>query len=96
MHYITVWDVLKAVHTGLRTPIRQADYDRLGTGSRHQNRVRKAYEDRYKMQRRNPAAYEEEKMGGVKRVDFLVEYVRFMGLVPHNVEMGEFMLHTES
>lgn len=90
MYYVTVWDVLKAIHSSLRTPITPGEYDRLGRGSKYQNRVKKAYEGRY----RSSAAYQEEKMNGVRRVDFLVEYVKFMGLVPYNAEKGEFMLRT--
>ncbi|KXN82301.1 hypothetical protein AN958_02733 [Leucoagaricus sp. SymC.cos] len=93
VYYVTVWDVLNAIHTSMRASINQRDYDELG--SKHQNRVRKAYEDRYRMYPRGSSAYEEGKMGGVRRVDFLVDFVKFMGLTPHNVEKGEYMLHTD-
>lgn len=94
MHYVTVWDVLNAIHITLRARIEQREYDGLGSGGRYQSRVKKAYEDRYRMQPRGSSAYQEEKMGGVRRIDFLVEYVKFMGLTPHNVEKGEYTLHT--
>lgn len=94
MQYVTVWDVLNAIHSSLRETIRQQDYDNLGHGSQHQNRVKHAYESRYRLHPRNSPGYQTEKMGGVRRIDFLVEYVKFMGLTPHNVESGEYTLHT--
>jgi hypothetical protein len=95
VRYVTVWDVLSAIHTSLRAGIEHREYNGLGDGSRHQDRVRKAYEDRYRMQPRGSSAYQEEKLGGVRKVDFLVEYVKFMGLTPHNVGRGEYTLHTD-
>lgn len=94
MQYVTVWDVLNAIHFSLRETIHQQDYDNLGHGSQHQNRVKHAYESRYRLHPRNSPGHEAEKMGGVRRVDFLVEYVKFMGLTPHNVESREYTLHT--
>lgn len=95
MSYVTVWDVLKTVHASLRANVSQTEYDRAGRSGSYQERVRRAYEARYRSIR-DRSANKEEKMGGVRRVDFLVEYVRFIGLVPHNLEKGEFMLHTEN
>jgi hypothetical protein len=95
-YYVTVWDVLSAVHSSLRKSVHQAEYDRLGRGSPYENRVRKAYHGRYTMYPHHSSAYQEEKMGGVRRVDFLAEYVKFMGLVPRDMRSGEFTLHTES
>ncbi|KAF7763692.1 hypothetical protein Agabi119p4_8229 [Agaricus bisporus var. burnettii] len=96
MHYVTVWDVLSAVHMTLRKSVNQAEYDALGRGSSYENRVRKAYHDRYSMYPRHSPAYEEEKMGGVKRIDYLAEHVRFMGMVPRDMKSGEFTLRTGS
>ena len=94
MQYVTVWDVLNAVHSSLRETIRQQDYDDLGNGSKHQSRVKHAYETRYGLHPRSSPGYQSEKMSGVRRIDFLVEYVKFMGLTPYNVEKGEYTLHT--
>ena len=91
---MTVWDVLNAIHSSLRETIRQEDYDNLGHGSQHQNRVKHAYESRYRLHPRSSPGYQTEKMGGIRRIDFLVEYVKFMGLTPHNEESGEYTLHT--
>ncbi|KAF9440741.1 hypothetical protein P691DRAFT_613556, partial [Macrolepiota fuliginosa MF-IS2] len=71
-----VWDVLKAIHSSLRTQITPGEFEALGAGSKYQRRVKKAYETRYRSSR---TSYE-EKMGGVRRVDYLVEFVKFMGL----------------
>lgn len=95
-HYVTVWDVLSAVHETLRKSVNQAEYDQLGRGSSYENRVRKAYHDRYAMFPHRSSAYQAEKMGGVRRVDFLAEHVKFMGLVPRGANSGEFMLRTEN
>ncbi|KAF5356876.1 hypothetical protein D9756_006854 [Leucocoprinus leucothites] len=95
MHYVTVWDVLNAIHFSLRAKISQRDYEGLGNESRHQHRVKKAYEHRYGLHQRGSSGYQAEKMGGVRRVDFLVEYVKFMGLTLHNADKGEYTLHTD-
>ncbi|KAJ3569807.1 hypothetical protein NP233_g4805 [Leucocoprinus birnbaumii] len=95
MHFVTVWDVLNAIHSSLRATISQRDYESLGKGSKHQSRVTKAYERRYGLQQRGSSSYQAEKMGGLRRVDYLVGFVKFMGLTPYKVEKGEYMLHTE-
>ncbi|KAF9449809.1 hypothetical protein P691DRAFT_811875 [Macrolepiota fuliginosa MF-IS2] len=87
--YVTVWDILKAIHSSLWTTITPGEFDALGTGSEYQRRVTRAYETRY---RSSHTSYE-EKMGGVRRVDYLVEFVYFMGLVAHD---GAFVLRTSN
>ena len=79
--YITILDVLQSIHTHLRTPVTSTEYHTFAsTSQRVMRRVNLAYEKRYNMLA--PGDREREKKRGVRRVDFLMEHVRFVGLVP--------------
>ncbi|KAG6811514.1 hypothetical protein H0H92_007068 [Tricholoma furcatifolium] len=75
--YVTVEDILDQVYHMLRTHIEPHDYYSLPNG-KDKRRVTAAYEERY---RRIPGSrdYEDEKRGGVRRVDFLAGQTKFLG-----------------
>ena len=70
---ITILDLLYAVHTTLLTPITPEEWESLGTGSRAQQRVTRAYERRCT---RMGGGWE----GGVRRIDWLGEKTRLVGV----------------
>ncbi|KAF8879378.1 hypothetical protein BD779DRAFT_1423818, partial [Infundibulicybe gibba] len=76
----TVSDVLQGIHNSLRTNLSASEYDALPT-HQHQRRATAAYEARYRRVR-GTRAYDEEKRGGLKRVDYLMDNTRFAGLTP--------------
>ena len=79
--YITFRDFFGCLYYTLRKQVKQAEYDQIKSGH-HQSLVDNAYKRRYK---RIPDydQYEAELQGGVRRVDFLGEYVHFAGLSPN-------------
>ncbi|KZT69107.1 hypothetical protein DAEQUDRAFT_738239 [Daedalea quercina L-15889] len=70
---ITNLDVLYAVHTTLMTPVTPEEWAALGSGSRAQHKVAKAYERRCT---RMGGGWE----AGVRRVDWLGEKTRLVGV----------------
>ncbi|PFH49078.1 hypothetical protein AMATHDRAFT_5224 [Amanita thiersii Skay4041] len=76
--FITVADVLNAIYENLRTNITGAEFAALPT-EKDMARATSAYKQRYRRQR-DSRAYEEEKKKGMKRVDFLMGFTRFMGI----------------
>ncbi|KAF7791718.1 hypothetical protein EIP86_002742 [Pleurotus ostreatoroseus] len=70
---ITNLDLLYAVHTTLLTPVTPEEWESLGHGSRAQQKVTKAYERRCT---RMGGGWE----GGVRRIDWLGEKTRFVGV----------------
>jgi hypothetical protein len=75
--YVTVNDVLTTIYHSLRTNVSSSEY--RATSKKDAEKVRKAYEMRYKRLRdRNAHLF--EKQQGIKRVDFLNRHTRFMGL----------------
>lgn len=78
---VTAQDVFSELYRALRTPITSQEYQALLPSDRERRRVAAAYEDRYKhMHVRGEKEYEDEKRGGVRRVDFLMGKTRFRGL----------------
>ncbi|KAJ7442593.1 hypothetical protein B0H11DRAFT_1658476, partial [Mycena galericulata] len=78
--YVSVSDVLATLYRALRTNVTAAEFNALGTQKR-MRRVTAAYEHRY-MRLEGHHGYTEEKVQGVKRVDFLTGFTRFRGLSP--------------
>ncbi|KAF8621711.1 hypothetical protein AX15_007572 [Amanita polypyramis BW_CC] len=76
--YITIRDILTELYTSLRVPIVHAEYAMLPS-ERARERAGKAYKRRYR-RLQDERAYEEEKIAGLRRVDFLMECTRFAGL----------------
>lgn len=76
--YVTLEDVFISIYRNLRTNITGAEFH-LFSKQDDQRRATRAYEKRYR-RLRNTRAYEEEKRGGMKRVDFLMGHTKFLGL----------------
>ncbi|PPQ86203.1 hypothetical protein CVT25_006907 [Psilocybe cyanescens] len=76
--YITLEDVFNSIHRSLRTNITQSEFSSFPSEG-DQRRATRAYEQRYRRQR-STRHYEEEKRGGMKRVDFLMGRSRFFGI----------------
>ena len=73
--YVTLEDLFDSVYRSLRTNITPDEFNSLP----HQNdqkRATRAYEQRYR-RFRNISAHDEEKRGGMKRIDFLMGRTRF-------------------
>jgi hypothetical protein len=75
--YVTLGDVLDTLFRTLRINLAQPDFQSLSDKDRR--RATRAYEDRYR-RLRSSRMHEEEKRGGMKRVDFLLGHTRFVGL----------------
>ncbi|KAJ7473164.1 hypothetical protein B0H11DRAFT_1658292, partial [Mycena galericulata] len=75
--YVTILDVLITLYHALRTNVTAAEFNALGTQNR-MRRVTAAYEHRY-LRLEGHHGYTEEKVHGVKRVDFLMGFTRFRG-----------------
>jgi hypothetical protein len=78
--YITFRDFFGCLYYNLRRQVKQAEYDQVKS-VRHQAHIDNAYKRRYK-RIADYDQYEKELQGGVRRVDFLGEYVQFSGLSP--------------
>jgi len=76
--YVTVLDLIDTLHRSLRTTVSAAEYQGLPT-DKARTRVALAYQERYRALEGHHG-YDEEKMGGLKRIDFLMEYTKFLGL----------------
>lgn len=77
--YVTLEDVFDSIYRNLRMNITGAEFN-LFSNQDDQRRATRAYEKRYRRRQRNTRAYEEEKRGGMKRVDFLMGHTKFLGL----------------
>ncbi|EDR00405.1 uncharacterized protein LACBIDRAFT_295783 [Laccaria bicolor S238N-H82] len=75
--YVTVGDVLEGVYNALQKNITPGEYSSLS--SHNKRRAAQAYEQRYR-RHRSSQAYDLEKRGGMKRVDFLMGRTKFWGL----------------
>ena len=89
--YVTLEDVFISIYLNLRTNITGAEFNLF---SKHddQRRATRAYEKRYR-RLRNTRAYEEEKRGGMKRVDFLMGHTQYLGLSNNPRYPEEWQLH---
>ncbi|KAF9460205.1 hypothetical protein BDZ94DRAFT_1139093, partial [Collybia nuda] len=76
--FVTVYDVFDAIYYTLRKNITPNEYHSLPT-QKDKHHVNTAYEQRYR-RIRSSREYQDEKSGGVRRVDFLMDHTRFMGL----------------
>jgi hypothetical protein len=73
--YVTVEDLFHSVYYSLRTNITTHEFDLL-PHQMDRKRATRAYEQRYRRFRSN-SAHDEEKRGGMKRIDFLMGRTRF-------------------
>jgi hypothetical protein len=89
--YITFRDLFGCLYYNLRKQVTQAEYDQLKS-PRHQAHIDSAYKRRYK-RIADYDQYEKELQGGVRRVDFLGEYVQFAGLSPSPNGKSKWTLH---
>ncbi|KAF8879388.1 hypothetical protein BD779DRAFT_1552097 [Infundibulicybe gibba] len=88
---ITVSDVLQGIYSALRTNLSASDFYALPT-HKDQRRATAAYEARYRRMR-GTRAYDEEKRGGLKRVDYLMDNTRFAGLTASHRGSESFTMH---
>jgi hypothetical protein len=85
-HPITILDILWAIHNSLNVPATQQEWDSLGSGSKTQKRISRAYEDRC---RRLNGGWE----AGVKRGDWLGSRTILAGIeVLHDGSTNEYHL----
>ena len=84
--YITLQDILTSIYSNLRTNITPTEFQLLPS-QHHRSRATRAYEQRYRRLRRQlPSEYhhdkasESEKRAGMKRVDFLMSHIKFLGI----------------
>lgn len=75
--YVTFGDVMDSLYRALQKNITPAEFGSLS--SHDGRRATQAYEQRYRRHRSNQA-YDQEKRGGMKRVDFLMGKTKFWGL----------------
>jgi len=74
--YVTLGDVFGTLYHNLRVNITEPEFNSLAD----KRKPTQAYEERYR-RLRSRRAYEEEKRGGMKRVDLLKRHTRFLALV---------------
>lgn len=84
--FVTVEDVFNTLHRALRLAVTPAEYENLPSRE-VQSKVDAAYMNRYeRIGVKGCKAYEDEKIKGVKRIDFLLGKNRFFGLERTAVE----------
>ena len=88
--YVTIEDVFYSIYHTLRTNITIAEFNLLSKQN-DQRRAARAYEKRYRRLRNNKA-YENEKRGGMKRVDFLMGHTKFIGISNTSYRPDEWQL----
>lgn len=76
--YVTLKDALQAIYTQLRINLGPKDFARLSSRSEQKEAV-SAYGRRY-TRHKSQEMYDQEKNGGMKRVDFLGRNATFLGL----------------
>jgi hypothetical protein len=80
--YITLQDVFSSIHSALRTNITPTEFQLLPS-NHHRKRATHAYQQRYRRLRHrtnSDKASEWEKHAGMKRVDFLMDHTKFLGI----------------
>jgi hypothetical protein len=88
--FVSVSDVLEAIYHGLRHLFTEHEYLHLSRGE--QKAIRASYKRRYgRIPERRHA--EKERLGGLKRVDFLMGRTRFLGLSPSTDGPDVWVLH---
>ncbi|KAJ7174968.1 hypothetical protein C8R43DRAFT_943244 [Mycena crocata] len=78
--YVTVSDLLHALYRSLRTRVTPMEFETLGS-SKLMRKVSAAYTRRYE-RLRGHRGYTEEKMHGVRRIDFLMGFTMIQGISP--------------
>ena len=73
--YVTLGDVFDLIYRNL-----SAEFNLFSQSRMTKRRATRAYEKRYRQPRNNTRAYEEEKRGKMKRVDFLMGHIKFLEL----------------
>lgn len=76
--FVTVGDVFSCIYRSLRTNITTMEFNSF-PNQREQVRATRAYEQRYRRFRQT-YGHDEEKRGGMKRIDFLMGHTRFHGI----------------
>jgi hypothetical protein len=89
--FVTVEDVLSSIYRSLRTNLTSSEFN-MFRSPHDQRRATRAYEERYR-RHRSVRIYEEEKRGGMKRVDFLMGHTRFLGISNSGRRLEEWQLH---
>ena len=89
--YVTVEDVFDSIYRTLRTNITGTEFNLLSKQD-DQRRATRTYEKRYRRLRANTVAYDAEKRGGMKRVDFLMGHTKFLGLSSSSHRPDEWQL----
>ncbi|KAG6860027.1 hypothetical protein C0995_000312 [Termitomyces sp. Mi166 len=90
--FVSVDDVLEQLHAMLCMNISAEEFHLLPSDT-DRYRVTVAYEQRYR-RIRGSRKYEDEKSGGVRRIDFLMGHIKFMGLSPSATWPDAWVLHT--
>ena len=88
--YVTLEDVFDSIYRNLRTNITAAEFN-LFQRHEDQRRATRAYEKRYR-RLYNTRAYETEKRGGMKRIDFFMGHTKFLGLFNSSHRPDEWQL----
>ena len=76
--YVTLQDIFDSLYRNLRTNITSDEFNLFSTKDDQRGATR-AYHNRYR-RFRNTNAYEKEKRGGMKRVDFLMGHTKLLGI----------------
>ena len=76
--YFSPRDILSSIYRSLHTNLTPSEFNTFQTPT-DQRCATRAYEHRYRWQR-SFRVYEEEKRGGMKRVNFLMEHTQFFGI----------------
>ncbi|KAJ7063823.1 hypothetical protein C8F01DRAFT_1081240 [Mycena amicta] len=94
--YVTVNDLLDGIYHALRKYVTAAEYTTLGKPKLMRSMAR-AYERRCDRAMRHDGkrAYDQEKREGLRQVDFLMGYTKFMGLSPTTKGAHVWELQTE-
>ncbi|KAI0628662.1 hypothetical protein C8Q77DRAFT_1147476 [Trametes polyzona] len=75
--YVTVGDLLYGLYRSLRTSVQQDEYERLSVSEREA--LRRAFDARL---RRDPQHHTQNLEHGIRRIDYLGERRRFLGIRP--------------
>jgi hypothetical protein len=86
-----VEDVLSSIYRSLRTNLTSSEFNTFQTPTDQQCAIH-AYKQRYRRQR-SVRIYEEEKRGGMKRVDFLMGHTQFLGISNDSHQPEKWCLH---
>jgi len=88
--FVSLNDVFCLVYSTLRANLTEADFYGISSSS-DKKRTMKAYESRYR-RIRDAVVYQQEKMGGMKVVDLLLDHTDFAGL-SKATKLDEWYLH---